>query len=201
VREHQIELRLCPRRGPLQRLAELAIETEPGTPLREHVDCFGNLVHRLSLVAPHRELRVRAQVEATRTPTTRARTRGSAPGSRAAARRAAPRVPAARNERSRSSAQWRSCRRRTRQGVLGNVQALMAWSADSPTGGRTVHRSLFFEKRAGACWDRALARRRGARWDPARYASGYLDLTDDAAAPRPAATHAWAEVLVPVAGA
>ena len=217
MREHQIELRLCPRRGPLQRVTELAIETAPGTPLREHVDCFGNLVHRLSLVAPHRELRVRLRA--------RVETRLENPFDFAALApeeerawlvqrlREEPRLHEFRLHRSdavpelgRAAGEPDAPAPDPRRGLLENVQALMEWSAAHfayEQGATDVHAplSVFFGKRAGECQDFAhwlIAAVRG--WGvPARYASGYVDL-DGAETAEQAAMHAWAEVLVPGAG-
>jgi transglutaminase-like putative cysteine protease len=218
VREHQVELRLCPRGGRLQQVAELAIETDPAAPLREHVDCFGNRVHRLSLAAPHRELRVqlRARVE-TRLENPfafEALRPEDEPAWLAQQLHREPRLHEFRLHRSAAVPELTSAAtgleapaRDERRTLLENVQTLMDWTAERfayHPGATDVHAplSVFFEKRAGVCqdfahWIVAVVRSWGL---PARYASGYVDPGSAPETAGEGATHAWAEVLVPGAG-
>jgi transglutaminase-like putative cysteine protease len=216
VREHQVELRLCPREGRLQRVLGLALETEPAAPMREHVDCFGNRVHRFSLVAPHRELRVRvaAQVETRlENPFDFAPLSPDEERAWLARRlREEPRLHEFRLHRSASvpaldDAALAPPEPDPRRRLLENAQALMEWTAERfayAPGSTDVHAPLavFLEKRAGVCQDFAhflvaALRRWGA---PARYASGYVDGGSVPDAAGESATHAWAELLVPGGG-
>ncbi|HVH04398.1 MAG TPA: transglutaminase N-terminal domain-containing protein, partial [Myxococcota bacterium] len=63
VREHHFELRLAPQSGESLRVLRCEVTVAPETELREHIDCFGNTVHRLSLLAPHEHLRARVRAE------------------------------------------------------------------------------------------------------------------------------------------
>ena len=65
VREHHCELRLATHEGAPVSLLACDISVEPAVPLREHVDCFGNRVHRFDVMAPHEQVvvRLRAEVE------------------------------------------------------------------------------------------------------------------------------------------
>lgn len=219
VREHQIELRLAPREDASQRRLACEIEVEPAAPLRTHLDCFGNLVHRVSLLAPHDSLRarVRAEVE----------TALSNPFDYA------PLEPAA--ERA-----WLEQRLRDdpglldfvlhrsdqvpeiaggeiggiapppyapERGLLPNLVALLAFAGATfryVPGATDVHAALaeFAEQRAGVCQDFAhfvvaVARSWGCA---ARYVMGYVDPGAVSADEGAQATHAWAEVLIPGAG-
>jgi transglutaminase-like putative cysteine protease len=219
VREHQCELRLSPRDDAWQKRLACAIEIEPDAALRTHVDCFGNLVHRVTLLAPHDAMRVRvATVVETGlenpfdyTPLAPAAERAwlarqlavdpslhdfvlhrsdAVPDVDAALAACAP--PAFAPDRA----------------LLQNVQAAMAWAAATfryVPGATEVHGALaeFATQRAGVCQDFAhllVALVRG--WGfAARYAMGYVDpqvAGADAGASQ--ATHAWAEVLIPGAG-
>jgi transglutaminase-like putative cysteine protease len=215
VREHQVELRLVPREAETQRLLSWRIETEPGGPLASHVDCFGNTVQRLSLVTPHDHLaaRVEAEVETLLdnpfdyTPLRPAEERAWL----ARRLRDEPRLNVYLLHRSPSVPElgpgmldldWP----RADPGctILENVQAAMAWAEESfdyVPGATEVHAALadFVEQRAGVCQDFAhllvaLVRSWGV---PARYVAGYVEPDSDALQ---AATHAWAEVLIPGAG-
>jgi len=219
VREHQCDLRLAPRDDEAQRRLSCTIEVEPATELRSHVDCFGNQVHRFSLLAPHDRLvaRVRSEVE----------TSLVNPFSYA------PLAPA-------SERGWLGDRLREEPRLLDfvlhrseavpdlgpelggltvpdygperplfdNVQAAMHWAAQSfrwEPGTTAVHAALaaFAEQRAGVCQDFAhlliaLVRSWGFA---ARYVMGYVEgNTVPEEAQQEQATHAWAEVLIPGAG-
>ena len=217
VREHQCELRLAPRASEYQSIESCQIEVSPEALLREHVDCFGNRVHRLSLVAPHGSLsaRLRAEVE----------TRLHNPFDFTP-------LPAS------EEAAWLAQRLREEpplhdfvlhrseavpelaplagdlelppppagRALLLAVQQAMAWIADHfayDAAASEVHEPLasFFARRAGVCQDFAhllvaLVRRWGFA---ARYVAGYVDpgIRAEGSAQ---ATHAWAEVLIPGGG-
>jgi transglutaminase-like putative cysteine protease len=218
VREHQCELRLAPRDDESQRRIAFAIEIEPEARLASHLDCFGNLVHRFTLLAPHDSLvaRMRAEVE-----TTLANPFGYTPLAPAAERawlskrlREEPglhdfllhRSPAVPELGPRlgdlALPAWES-----EQTLLENMQRAMHWAhgefAFATT--TTVHGALteFAEQKRGVCQDFAhllvaLARNWGFA---ARYVMGYVEpgAVGDGS-PDSEAAHAWAEVLIPGAG-
>jgi len=218
VREHQCELRLAPRDDETQRRLTCTIEVEPAAELRSHVDCFGNLVHRFSLLAPHERLvaRMRAEVETTlENPFAYAPLDPSAERAWLERRlreepglfdfllhrsEAVPELDATLGEL--ALPDWTA-----EQPLLENMQRAMVWAHDhfvwAPT--TAVHGALaeFAEQRTGVCQDFAhllvaIARRWGF---PARYVMGYVDpgaVGDDT--PHSDAAHAWAEVLIPGAG-
>ncbi len=229
VREHQCELRLVPRDDERQRVLRADIDVHPPCHLGGYLDCFGNRVSTTSLVTPHDGLRVTldAEVETLLTnPFDYAPVDASAePAWIEAALRREPRFLDFVLHRS-ASVPWLSAlseapavpARDPRKSVLQTLQEAMEWATASyryEPGATDVHAPLatFFEKGAGVCQDFAhllvaVARSHGI---PARYAMGYLDPgyaeeDDDAEAPLAdsagdtAATHAWAEVLVPGAG-
>jgi transglutaminase-like putative cysteine protease len=220
VREHQFELRLAPREDAGLRRISCDLTVEPAAPLRTHLDCFGNLVHRVTLLAPHESLcaRVVAEVE-----TALANPFDYAP------------IPVA-NER-----RWLDQQLRDDPSLLDfvlhrsdavpdvdealaalgppaydadralvqNGLALMAWAGATfryVPGSTEVHGALagFVEQKAGVCQDFAhLVVAVVRSWGfAARYVMGYADpgsvAPADAAAGQ--ATHAWAELLVPGAG-
>ena len=219
VREHQCELRLAPRDDPAQRRVSCAIAVEPAAELHTHLDCFGNFVHRFSLLAPHDELVARVQSEV--------ETSLENPFSYL------PLSPAA--EKSWLAQQLRDEPRlldfvlhrseavpelgpelaglvvpayAAGRSLLDNVQEAMRWTAEHfrwEPGTTEVHSALaaFAERRAGVCQDFAhllvaLVRSWGFA---ARYAMGYVEsvaLQGDAFGE--SATHAWADVLIPGAG-
>ena len=219
VREHQCELRLAPRDDATQRRISCTIEVEPATELRSHLDCFGNWVHRFSLLAPHEQLvaRVHSEVETSLVnpfsyaPLTAAAERGWL----AERLRDEPRlldfvlhrsdaVPELGRELGGLSVPLPA----PELTLLDNVQAAMRWAQESfrwDPGTTEVHSALasFAEQRAGVCQDFAhllVALVRG--WGfAARYVMGYAEgSTMPEEAPREQATHAWAEVLIPGAG-
>jgi transglutaminase-like putative cysteine protease len=217
VREHQCELRLAPRDGEGQQRIACAIDVDPEGPLRAHVDCFGNTVHRLSLLAPHEHLRarVRAEVE----------TQLANPFDYASLAPAAELPWLERKLRDDPSlfdfVLHRSDAVPDLNGTLGdrpvpahdaartlleNVQDAMAWAAatfEYEPGTTAVHAPLaeFAARRSGVCQDFAHCLVAIVRsWGfAARYAMGYVDAgaVPDAEVQ---ATHAWAEVLIPGAG-
>jgi len=219
VREHQCELRLAPRDDDTQRRLSCRIEVEPPAELRSHSDCFGNEVHRFSLLAPHDRLvaRVTSEVETSLenpfsyTPLTPGAERAwlerrlrdeprlldfvlhrSDAVPELAAELAGIAVPAYRSD----------------QPLLDNVQTVMRWAAECfrwDLSTTTVHAALadFAEHRAGVCQDFAhllVAWVRSAGF-AARYVMGYVEgNTVPEEAQGEEATHAWAEVLIPGAG-
>ena len=58
VREHHFELRVAPWDDATQRLTTLELTVTPQTPTGVHCDCFGNQVHRASVMAAHSEIQV-----------------------------------------------------------------------------------------------------------------------------------------------
>jgi transglutaminase-like putative cysteine protease len=219
VREHQCELRLAPRDDAAQRRVSCTIAVEPVAELRAHQDCFGNLVHRFSLLAPHDGLvaRVASEVE-----TSLANPFAYTPIAPAAERawleaqlRLQPALLDFVLHRSEAVPElagelagvplpaWDGER-----GLLANVQVAMGWAAESfrwAPDTTDVHAALasFAEQRAGVCQDFAhllVALVRG--WGfPARYVMGYAEggtVREETAGA--GATHAWAEVLIPGAG-
>ena len=219
VREHQIELRLAPRDDAWQKRLSCAIAVEPTAPLRTHVDCFGNLVHRVTLLAPHESLRVQVTTEVE---TALANPFEFAPLAPADERRAIE--EALRDDPGLLDfVLHRSDTVPALDGVLGdlvlpaydpernavqNVMALLAFAGATfryAPGATEVHGGLaeFAVQRAGVCQDFAhlvVAVARSWRL-VARYVMGYVDpgsLAPDAQGVE--ATHAWAEVWIPGAG-
>jgi transglutaminase-like putative cysteine protease len=214
VREHQCELRLAPRAGEHQRVASCHIEVSPEATLREHVDCFGNRVHRLSLVAPHGSIAatLHAEVETRlRNPFDYAPLAADSEAGWMAGRlreepalhdfvlHRSPSVP----ELSPLGAHLELPPAPGRAPLIEAVQGAMAWMAEAfayDPAASEVHEPLgsFVDRRAGVCQDFAhflvaLVRSWGFA---ARYVAGYVD---PGALPAQA-THAWAEVLIPGAG-
>jgi transglutaminase-like putative cysteine protease len=218
VREHQCELRLAPREDETHRRLAFAIEIAPEARLASHLDCFGNLVHRFTLLAPHDFLvaRMSAEVE-----TTLDNPFAYVPVAPAAERAwvaerlrdepalhdfllhrspAVPELDGALGDVALPA--WDGGRT-----VLENMQSAMGWAHESFAFATTteVHGALieFAEHRRGVCQDFAhllvaLARNWGF---PARYVMGYVDpgaVGDET--PDSEAAHAWAEVLIPGAG-
>jgi transglutaminase-like putative cysteine protease len=219
VREHQCELRLAPRGSAVQQRLACKIEVEPDAPLRSHVDSFGNLVHRLSLLAPHESLRVRVHAEVETSLTNPFDYLPLAAGEERAwldrqldedpslndfvlhRSAAVPEMPGALGD----------CKMPeyvASKTLLENTQAAMAWASETfhyEPGTTDVHGPLteFAARRTGVCQDFAhlfvaLVRSWGFA---ARYAMGYIDagavLESE---PEVQATHAWTEVLIPGAG-
>ena len=63
VREHQCELRLAPRDNGDQKRLTYSLTVTPDVELRQSKDCFGNLVHRFSLLPQHDALSVSLNAE------------------------------------------------------------------------------------------------------------------------------------------
>jgi len=218
VREHQCELRLAPRENDVQRRLAYEVIVRPEVALRASTDCFGNLVHRFSLLPQHDTLCVgiRAEVETLLAnpfdymplppPLERAwierRIREDLSLYDFVLHRSAsvPEIgllvgvapPAYDTERS----------------LLENAQVAMAWiheTIEYVPGATEVHSALteLLERRAGVCQDFAhlliaIVRSWGFA---ARYVMGFAEagtIGEEAAASE--ATHAWAEVLIPGAG-
>ena len=194
----------------------------PDAELREHVDCFGNRVHRGSLMAPHDQL-ARAAArrgrdaarESLRLRAARARRR-SAPGCERRLREEprAPRLPAA-PERRRCPSSARARRRSTPRAADAGARCSRTcrrrwrWARRAlPLRARappTVHAPLadFVDARRRRLPGlRPPARRAGALAGASRRATWRATSIParTAEAARRRATHAWAEVLVPGAG-
>jgi transglutaminase-like putative cysteine protease len=218
VREHQCELRLAPRDDETHRRLAFSIEIEPEARLASHLDCFGNLVHRFTLLAPHGFLvaRMRAEVETTLDnpfaypPVAPAAERAwlaerlrEEPGLFDFLLHRSPAVPELGAKLGDLALPaWADA-----ETLLENMQRAMRWAHESFAFATTteVHGALaeFAEQRRGVCQDFAhllVALARG--WGfPARYVMGYVDpgaVGDDS--PDSDAAHAWAEVLIPGAG-
>jgi transglutaminase-like putative cysteine protease len=217
VREHHCELRLAPRAGGALRVLRCEIEVSPRAELREHVDSFGNRVHRFSLMAPHEELsaRLTAEVE-----TLLENPFGYAPLAAAQERawlerRLRDDPPLHDYLLHRSDAAPDPLRLEgldappfaPERPLLESVQRAMTWVSESfayEPGATDVHEPLaaFVARRRGVCQDFAhlliaLVRSWGF---PARYVAGYVDPGPLAGGGDAQTTHAWAEVLVPGAG-
>lgn len=220
VREHHCELRLATHEGAAVSLLACEIGIEPAVSLREHVDCFGNRVHRFDVMAPHEQvtIRLRSEVE-----TLLANPFDYEPlppsGERAFVERRLHEEPSLHEfvlHRSAAVPDLDSVPALERPryddalSLFENVQRLMTWARAEfayETGATDVHAPLsrLFEARAGVCQDFAhllVAAVRG--WGfAARYVAGYLDPGAAEAADeteRVQTTHAWAEVLIPGAG-
>lgn len=220
VREHHFELRLAPRAGAELRTLRCELRVAPEATLREHLDCFGNRVHRGSLMEPHEGLAAElvAEVE-TRLDNPFAyhplapreerswleRRLAEEPDLHAYLQHRSEAVPDLDATPGLESPLYESTRT-----LLENVQDAMAWAGERfayAPATTAVHAPLaeLVERKAGVCQDFthllvALVRGWGF---PARYVSGYVDpgaASDERAEPREEATHAWAEVLIPAAG-
>ncbi len=220
VREHHCELRLAPRDDEYQSRLRAAITVEPEARLRPHTDCFGNLVHAFEVIAPHDSLRTRLEAEvetklanpfayAAIPPATRRRVgAGSAAGVAAAVGLHAPsehgdaRPRADRPRAAPPDATAGAGDRRSGPGGDGVGGDAARLSPRGDAGGVAARRRA--ARGAGVCQDFAhllIAVVRG--WGvPARYVMGYVDpgYAEDGTSEAAAATHAWAEVLVPGAG-
>lgn len=219
VREHQFELRLAPREDAgLVRLS-CDVVVEPAAPLRTHFDCFGNLVHRVTLLAPHDSLRARVTAEVE---TALANPFDYVPISAASEQRwleqyvrddpsvldfvlhRSEAVP----ELEGSLAELGPPAFDAERDLLQNGLALMAWAGATfryVPGSTEVHGALaeFAEHRAGVCQDFAhLVVAVVRSWGfAARYVMGYADPGSVGVEPETEqATHAWADVLIPGAG-
>jgi transglutaminase-like putative cysteine protease len=222
-----VQLRIAPWEGELQRVTHCALEVEPAVEVADHLDGFGNRVHRFAVIAPHERLvtRFRADVE---TLLANLFELEAVPPRREADWLAhslhqaprlwdfvlhqsplTPRLP----ERLGDDALPAY---RPGEALLPQVQGLLAWVSEryetdpcADPEARPLARLL--EERCGAPAELAhllLSILRG--WGiPARFAHGYLDPAwfapdDDAdgvdAEPRPERLHPWAEVLIPGAG-
>jgi transglutaminase-like putative cysteine protease len=226
VREHHFELRIAPWNDAGQRLTALDLTVVPPAVAGVHCDCFGNQVHRGSLMSVHAEVAVRmvAEVETLLVnpfdyqPVTPARELEWVAGSL----REAPRLLDFLLCR---SAKVPDLTPLAREGmtppgylagepVLAQLKGAMAWVQETfafdPEGVAARPRLAdLFEEGVGNSRDLAhlfvaLARSWGF---PARYVRGYLDPAyfepdDEDEEPRqlPQISHAWAEVLIPGAG-
>lgn len=216
VREHHCELRLAPRGGDALRVNACSVAVAHAPELQEHVDCFGNRVHRFSLMSPHTRLeaRLRADVETLlENPFDYAPLAASE--EEGWLRRRLTREPRLHDyllHRSPAVPELDSLpelaapARERGAPLVDEVQAAMAWLrgrfAYEP-GATEVHAPLadFVERGGGVCQDFAhlliaLVRSWGF---PARYVAGYVDpgATGEGL---DQTTHAWAEVLIPGAG-
>lgn len=226
VREHQCELRVAPRPNG-QRVVELVLAVEPAAELATYVDAFGNTVHWFGVVEPHDTLTttLRARVE-TALANPFAFDAVEPAHERAWLDEALWREPRLwdyvfhRSPATPDLAKLRFAQPFPAQAagasVLQSVQDASEWVREHlryDAEATDVHAPLadVLAAGAGVCQDFAhllvaIVRAWGV---PARYAAGYVDplggadeadADSDADADLPAATHAWAEVLVPGAG-
>lgn len=226
VREHHFELRVAPWDDAGQRLTALELTVVPPATAGVHCDCFGNQVHRASLMSAHTEVAVRmvAEVETLLVnpfdyqPVTPARELQWIAGSL----REAPRLLDFLLCRSAQVADLAPLARdgmtppgyQSGQAVLAQLKEAMVWVQETfefDREGVAARPRLadLFEEGVGNSRDLAhlfvaLARSWGF---PARYVRGYLDPgyfepDDEDEDPRqlPQISHAWAEVLIPGAG-
>ena len=198
VREHHCELRLAPRASDALHVLRCEVSVSPEAELAEHVDCYGNRVHRGSLMAPHERLAARlvAEVE------TRlvnpfdfvALTPVEERAWLAARLREEPPLHDFLLHRSDAAPELASLAAldppvpKEGRSLLENAQSAMEWARgrfDYEPGATAVHAPLeaFVKRGAGVCQDFAhllVALVRG--WGfPARYVAGYVDPGDDAA--------------------
>ncbi len=215
VWEHQCELRLSPRESDAQKVERLEITTDPAGELGTYLDSFGNRVHTLTLVEPHKHLDVRSSavvetfldnpfdfspLRAQDEPLWLEQIVRESPRlwdyifMQSSARSIATEV---------AEAELVLPRRETGHTVLASVQEAMAWIRENfeyRPGVTHVHARLgdVLQARAGVCQDFAhllilIVRLWGV---PARYVMGYLDPEEDEGG----APHAWAEIMIPGAG-
>jgi transglutaminase-like putative cysteine protease len=218
VREHHIELRLAPRECSYQRLRGRTVEVSPEATLRSYVDAFGNRVDCFCVIPPHDRLATRVVSEVENTLENPFQFLPGPPeGQEASLQEILFREPRLLDFVFHESALTPGAPRLA--AILGEpaparspgvsyIEALvrlMDWVSGrmSYRGGTTpVHAPLAdaLALGAGVCQDFAhlfvsVARAWGL---PARYVVGYLD--GELLSGGTAATHAWAEVLVPVGG-
>ena len=220
VREHHCELRLAPRDDEYQSRLRATITVEPEARLRPHTDCFGNLVHAFEVIAPHDSLRTRLEAEVETKLANPFAYAAIPPGREDAwvqeALRASPPLwdfmlhrSTATPDLTRIAPELRPPTRPPGRAIVEAAQEAMAWVAtqlDYRPGVTQAESPLAVALRegAGVCQDFAhllIAVVRG--WGvPARYVMGYVDpgYAEDGTSEAAAATHAWAEVLVPGAG-
>ena len=219
VREHHIELRLTPREDDHQRLISRVVETEPPAPLGGYTDYYGNRVEYFCVIPSHDKLvtRITSEVE-----TLRHNPFDFPPVSLAEGQewlrvklRSEPSLYDYLLHRSLVTpdavklSEMLDCslpRQDESVPLLDSLISLMAWvpSVLSYQSGATdVHANLLdaVKNGAGVCQDFAHLFIVVARWwgVPARYVMGYLD-PGVLHGEESAATHAWAEALVPGGG-
>jgi transglutaminase-like putative cysteine protease len=213
VREHHWELRLAPRDSATVRVLGCRVTMTPDVELRDHVDCFGNRVHRGSLMAPHSEVAARlvAEVE-TRLENPFAYLPVASDDEGSWLERRLREEPSLHDYLAVPADAFPALetldgpKRAAGRPLLESLQETMAWAKARfryEAGATAVHAPLaeFVARGAGVCQDFAhllvaLVRSWGI---PARYVAGYVD---PGANPEAGVetTHAWAEVLVPGAG-
>ena len=218
VREHQCELRLAPRDDAAQTRVACSVAVRPEVELREGIDCFGNVVHRFSVLPQHDTLHVSLEAEVeTRLADPFDYMPLPPPLERAWIERRirddlalydfvlhrSPSVPDLSALPGFTPPAYDPERP-----LLENVQVVMAWvneNLEYVPGATEVHAALseLAEQRAGVCQDFAHLMIAIVRsWGfAARYVMGFAEagsIGEEAAASE--ATHAWAEVLVPGAG-
>jgi len=218
VREHQCELRLAPRDNDVQRRLACRVRVDPDVELRESTDCFGNLVHRFSLLPPHDALHVELHADVE---TTLANPFDYMPLPPPLERTWVDRR--IREDlalydfvlhRSDSVPELASVKGLTvppydaERPLVENMQTAMTWineTIEYVPGATEVHSALseLIERRAGVCQDFAhlliaIVRSWGFA---ARYVMGFAEAGSiGAEAVATDATHAWTEVLIPGAG-
>lgn len=226
VREHHFELRIAPWDDAGQRLSSLELTVSPKAPFGVHRDCFGNQVHRTSLMSAHGEVEVRMTAEVETLLANPFDYRPVAPARElewvAGSLQEAPRLLDFLLCRSDKVPDLAPLARdgvelpgyAPTRPVLDQIREAMDWIRSTfaldPEG--TVARpklAELFQEGAGNSRDLAhLLVALGRSWGfPARYVRGYLDPAyfepdDEDEEPRqlPQISHAWAEILIPGAG-
>jgi len=218
VREHHIELRLAPRECPYQRLLQRSVEVSPEATLHAYVDTFGNRVDCFCVIPAHDRLLTRVVSEVENTLENPFSFLPVPPEEqRRSLREIVSREPRLLDFVLHESALTPGAQRLA--AILGEpppalspdipyvegLVRLMDWTFGRMTyreGATSVHAPLAapLAQGAGVCQDFAhlfvsVARAWGL---PARYVVGYLD--GELLSGGMAATHAWAEVLVPEGG-
>lgn len=195
-------LRLTPRNHEGQSIVRWRCETDPGAPLRQSTDAFGNLVTRLELPGSVEGVTITVDGEVV--------TQDNAGIMRGAVERFAPELYLRGTELTEPDEAIRAYADARRDevgegGVLALLHAInaglhrdMAFDTDPTNAGTTAAQA--FAMRRGVCQDLtqvfiAMARHLGV---PARYVSGYLHRADGVVDQE--AGHAWVEAHVPRLG-
>lgn len=216
VRESQMEVRMQPRKTPLQRLVTFDLTVDPGAQVFSYLDHLGNTVQHFDVAQPHSGLTLNAHmlVETSAPPPLREtldqaawdvllsdKTRSqcfdllrphgfAAPSEKLAAFSAALDL-----DEPGKADPLTAVRRLTARLYEGLAYSPGVTEADSPI-------DLALEQRSGVCQDFShimIAICRG--WGvPARYVSGYLFTDREHDRSRPDASHAWVEVFLPGLG-
>lgn len=215
VAEQNCELRLMPRQNEYQRVLSHKLEIEPRAEIYEYRDAYGNQVQSFGIIQPHQKLEIRFSAEVENflenpfdfIPPSPAEEQNQLKG----LLRADPRLLDFSMSRSDQAPDLMSSGLAAdrpafdpAKNFLPQIQEAMAWilaTLKYLPESTDVHQPLaeVLERGSGVCQDFShllIALLRG--WGiPARYVMGYQFLLEE---DKPAATHAWTEVLVPNAG-